>query len=198
MLRIAIASFLLLLTCMQSTAETNYDEVKRASPLQQFAMEPFKESLGFRPIMFIDKSEVLERFGTPIKEESTKGPDPQFGEMMTYYDLQYDGFSFGIIESEDQLHSWIDTFEITGDAHALKYDVEIGSKRSEIVTLFEPSDNYAEADPMRLSASVVGYWANFKDQSGEPIWVHVTFDISIDFDASDVVSKISLATVPIH
>ncbi len=198
MLRTAIVSFFLLLACMQSTAAANYDEVKRASPLQQFAMEPFKDSLGYPPILFSDKSEVLERFGTPIKEEFSKGPDPQFGEILTYYYLQYDGLSFGITESEDQLHSWIDTFEITGNAHALKYDVEIGSKRSEIVTLFEPSDNYAEANPMLLSASVVGYWANFKDQSGEPRWVNATFDISIDFDASDVVAKIGLTLAPSH
>ena len=161
-------------------------------------MDPFKESLGYPPIFFSNKSKVLERFGTPIEEESSKAPDPQFGELMTYYYFQYDGLSFGITESEDQLHSWIDTIDITGNAHALKYDVEIGSKRSEIVSLFEPSDNYTEANPMPLSASVVGYWANFKDQLGEPRWVNVTFDISIDFDASDGVTKIRLTTQASH
>ena len=198
MLRTTIAHLFLLFACAQSTAAANYDEVKRASPLQQFAMDPFKESLGYPPIFFSNKSKVLERFGTPIKEESSKDPDRQFDEIMTSYYLQYDGLSFSIIESEDQLHSWIETIEVTGNAHALKYDVGIGSKRSEIVPLFEPSDNYAEANPMRLSASVLGYWANFKDQSGEPRWVNATFDISIDFDASDVVTKISLTPQASH
>ena len=149
MLRTAIASLFLLFAYTQSPAAVTYDEVNKASPLQQFAMNPFEESLGHIPIFFNNKSEFLERFGTPIKEESSKYPDRTSDAMLTHYFLQYDGLSFGINESEDQKHSWIETIEITGNAYALTYELGIGSKRSDIVTLFEPNV-YAKSNPMLM------------------------------------------------
>ena len=193
MLRTAIASLFLIFAYTLCPAAAEYDEVKKASPLQQFAMDPFKESLGYSPIFINNKSTLLERFGTPIKEESSQYPDRTSDAMLTNYYLQYDGLSFGISESEDQKHSWIDTIQITGNAYALKYELGIGSKRSDIVTLFEPKV-YAKSNPMHINATIVGYWADYKDQSGDPVWVHAEIDVTIHFDASDLVEKIVLET----
>ena len=193
MLRTTIASFFLLFACAQNTAAANYDEVKRASPLQQFAMDPFKESQGYIPVFFNNKSELIERFGTPIKEESSKFPDRTSDAMLTNYYLQYDGLAFGIIEGEDKKHSWIEEFEITGNAYALKYELGIGSKRSDIVTLFEPKV-YAKSNPMHLYGEVIGYWADYKDKSGQPKWVVADINVTFYFDATDRVERIVLGS----
>ena len=197
MLRTTVASLLLILVYTPCSTAAEYDEVRKASPLQQFAMDPFKESEGQIPIFFNNKSKLLDRFGMPIKEESSKFPDRTSDAMLTYYYLQYDGLSFSIVESEDQMHSWIETIEITGNSYALKYELGIGSRRSDIVTLFEPKV-HAESNPMDIYAKIVGYWANAKDDLGNPVWVNSEIDISIEFDETDVVTKISLAPAPSH
>ncbi len=45
---------------------------------------------------------------------------------------------------------------------------------------------------MHLYAEVIGYWANYKDESGQPKWVVADISVDIHFDAADRVEKIVL------
>ncbi len=192
MLRTAIASLFLLFAYSQSFAAPEYDEVKKASPLQQFAMDPFKESEGHIPVFYNRLSGILDRFGAPIEEVQSKLPDRMIDEVLTSYLLQYDGLTISIIESEDKEHSWPETIEISGNAYSLKYGLGVGSTRSDIVSLFQLHDFRGKGNPIRLDAEVVGYWANYKDQSGQPKWVIARLVVTFHFDALDRVEKIGL------
>lgn len=164
-------------------------------PLEQFVRDPFEESIGYSLVLADAKTKIIERFGAPNKQESSTFPDRTSDAILTYFFLQYEDVAFHIIESEAGDQSWINKIEITGNTHALKYGLGVGSKRSFIISLFKPKEYFADKNPMRLSAIVSETRTDTKHRPGEPVSAAAEVTVFIEFDVRDVVRKIVLENI---
>lgn len=196
--RAATISFLVLCACTQQGVAVNDSEesiqpddsgqqrTESALQLQAFALDPFEE-----PIENADsqglvgaRARLLERFGEPVAQESSRFPDRTSDLMLTYALLQYEGVAFHLVENEDGGRSWIEKIDITGNTHTLKYGLRIGSARSDVVSLFQPGEHLIDRNPMRLSTNGV------QNPPNMAVWEGPVIDVAIDFDSADRVTRI--------
>ena len=111
----------------QTVVASDSIEVIDASHLQRFTMDPFEDSEGQNPIFYTEWSGILERFGEPPNTEESKVSDRTSDAIMTSHWLQYDGLIFGIIESEDNKHSWLETVIVSGNAYPDRKSTRLNS-----------------------------------------------------------------------
>lgn len=169
--------------------ESEQQQIESALRLQAFALDPFEKPIGDSKGSVGERAKLLERFGRPNKQESSRFPDRTSDLMLTYMFLQYDGVAFHVIEDEDHKHSWIERIEITGNSHALKYGLHIGSTRSAVISLFQPADYLVDKNPMRLSTNGV------QNPPNMAVWEGPTIDVAIDFDSTDLVTRIVVESI---
>jgi hypothetical protein len=132
------------------------------------------------------RDKLLQQFGTPLKEESSKRPDRTSNEFYSLFTLQFDGVTFRVVEDQSGDHSWIEWTEITGNSHALKYGLHIGSKRSQVISLFQPAENLIDNNPMRL------YTNGVQNPPNMAIWEGPVILVAISFDSEDRVTRITV------
>lgn len=194
MTRTFVALLFSLIIVGQAAIAGDEFEVIDATLVQRFAMDPFVDSEGRDPIFYNDLSEILDRFGTPLETIESKFPDRTSDATMTSYLLRYDGLEIVVTESEDRRHSWPDTFTISGNAYPLKFGVSIGTAYSDLLELLrlEPPAYRAMSSRLDLHADVDGYWADYRDQSGQPKYVYGYLTISFFFDNEDKIEQIML------
>ena len=132
------------------------------------------------------KAKIIERFGEPIEQESSKFPDRTSDEIFTRFIFQYDGIAFRVGENEAGNRSWIERTEVTGNTHALKYGLHMGSSRSEVVSLFLPVEYAVDNNPMTLATNIV------QDPPNMAIWEGPVILVAISFDSEDRVTRITV------
>jgi len=194
----AIVSFCLLFACTQhgvvvngsvESAPLNDSEQQRiesALRLQAFAIDPFEKAVEDSQALVGARDKLLQRFGTPLKEESSKRPDRTSDEFYSLFTLQFDGVMFRVVEDQSGDHSWIEWTEITGNTHALKYGLHIGSTRSQVISLFQPTEFLIDKNPMRL------YTNGVQNPPNMVIWEGPVIVVAISFDSEDRVTKITV------
>jgi len=180
----------------QTAVASDDVETIDASYLQLFAMDPFEDSGGESPIFYTEWPGILERFGEPPETEESTFGERTSDEILTSHWLQYEGLTFGIIESEDKIHSWLGTVIISGNAYPLKFGIEIGTAYSDLVTLLRiPPHRFREkGTTLHLTPEIRGYWADYQDQSGQPKYVYANISLSFYFDTEDHIERIVLET----
>ena len=196
--RMAIVSFCLLFACTQhgvadnssvESAPLNDSEQQRiesALRLQAFAIDPFEKLVEDSQASVGARAKLLQRFGTPLKEESSKRPDRTSDEFYSLFTLQFDGVTFRVVEDQSGDHSWIEWTEITGNSHALKYGLHIGSTRSQVISLFQPTEFLKDKNPMRL------YTNGVQNPPNMAIWEGPVIVVAISFDSEDRVTGITV------
>ena len=195
MLRIARLGVVALILCPQVFALDDV-EIEKRSARQQFWMDPFKKSDGHIPVFYSGLCGIYSRFGQPENTEKNQFPDRTSDALMTSHMLLYDGLTFGVVESEDKNHSWVETIILYGDAHELKYSISIGSTYDEIALIFDvPPPGYRpKGTTLNLYGEIRGYWASYKDELGQPKRVYANIDVRFEFDAEDHVEKVVLSS----
>ena len=184
--RAAIISFFLLCACAQPTAAVDEEPLASAYRLQRFAIDPFEKLIEDSQALVGARDKLLQQFGTPLKEESSKRPDRTSNEFYSLFTLQFDGVTFRVVEDQSGDHSWIEWTEITGNSHALKYGLHIGSKRSRVISLFQPAENLIDNNPMRL------YTNGVQNPPNMAIWEGPVILVAISFDSEDRVTRITV------
>jgi len=184
--RAAIISFFLLCACSQPTAAVDEEPLASAYRLQRFAIDPFEAPIGNSFSLADAKAKIIERFGEPIEQDSSKRPDRTSDEFYSLFTLQFDGVTFRVVEDQSGDHSWIEWTEITGNSHALKYGLHIGSKRSRVISLFQPAENLIDNNPMRL------YTNGVQNPPNMAIWEGPVILVAISFDSEDRVTRITV------
>ena len=194
MVRIVLALLIVPLIVGQTAVANDDVETIDASKLQRFAMDPFEESEGQNPIFYTEWSGILERFGEPPKTAESIFGDRTSDAIMTSHLLKYDGVTFGITESEDKNHSWLQTIDITGNAYSLKFGIEIGTAFTDLVALLQipPPRFRTKSTRLNLGPEIRGHWAGYQDESGQPKYVYANISLSFYFDAEDHVDRIVL------
>ena len=192
--KLAFALLISLAIGTQTVVDSDAIEVIDASRVQHFAMDPFVDSEGKEPIFYAEWPGILERFGEPAKTEETRVPERTSDEILTIHWLQYDGLTFGIVESEDKKYSWLEKIIISGNAHPMKFGIEIGTSLSDLVALLQiPRPSHRpKGTTLQLSPEIRGYWPDYRDQSGRPKFVYADISVSFHFDANDSVERIVL------
>ncbi len=196
--RAAIISFCLLFACTQHgvavnssaesapLSESEQQRIESALRLQAFALDPFEKPIEDSQGLVGARAKLLQRFGTPVREESSKRPDRTSDEFYSLFTLQFDGITFRVVEDQSGDHSWIEWTEITGNSHALKYGLHIGSKRSRVISLFQPAENLIDNNPMRL------YTNGVQNPPNMAIWEGPVILVAISFDSEDRVTRITV------
>ncbi len=184
--RAAIISFFLLCACAQPTAAVDEEPLASAYRLQRFAIDPFEKLIEDSQALVGARDKLLQRFGTPLKEESSKRPDRTSDEFYSLFTLQFDGVTFRVVEDQSGEHSWIEWTEITGNSHVLKYGLHIGSKRSHVISLFQPAENLIDNNPMRL------YTNGVQNPPNMAIWEGPVILVAISFNSEDRVTRITV------
>ena len=184
--RAAIISFFLLCACAQPTAAVDEEPLASAYRLQRFAIDPFEKLIEDSQALVGARDKLLQQFGTPLKEEFSKRPDRTSNEFYSLFTLQFDGVTFRVVEDQSGDHSWIEWTEITGNSHALKYGLHIGSKRSRVISLFQPAENLIDNNPMRL------YTNGVQNPPNMAIWEGPVILVAISFDSEDRVTRITV------
>ncbi len=171
------------MACTESTIASDNDGQAGAYRLQMFAIDPFDEPMGDWAQSFDARSLVIARFGEPITMDVSKRPHRTSSEELTEYVIDYDGLRFWIDENELGDRSWIVAIEVTGNAHALKFGVGIGSSRSDVVAAFNPDEYLIRGNRITLTTNTV------QDPPGQEEWHGGTVDVIIYFE-SERVNKI--------
>ncbi len=94
--------------------------------------------------------------------------------------------TFRVGENEAGNRSWIEITEVTGNSHALKYALHMGSSRSDVVSLFQPPEYRIDKNPMRLYTNIV------QDPPNMAVWEGPVIGVVIDFDSEDRVTRITV------
>lgn len=157
-----------------------------------FALDPFAEPIGYSISNGDAKEKVLCRFGNPVEKDVSTVPTRFPGEAYTSYDFRYEDISLKIGKWPDREHSWIESIEIIGNAHELKSGVHIGSTRGEVVAVFSPPDHFAQANPMKVSASIFEKQGDVGDDGVTIDSPGAVYTISFEFDTEDRVKKLSI------
>lgn len=158
-----------------------------------FALDPFAEPIGYSILNGDAKESVLFRFGDPDEQKVSTVPTRFPGEAYTSYELRYKDVSFKVGKWPDRNHSWIESIKISGNAHELKSGVRMGMTRSEIATIFSPPENYAQANPMQIAASIFEQQSDVGDDGTTVDSTGAMYSITFEFDADDRVSKVSIS-----
>ena len=158
----------------------------------QFAMDPFDQGIEYSFARGDVKERVLQRFGKPVEETVSEVETRWPGQTETDYRLQFTDVAFSLGEDSDGSRSWIYQVEITGNAHRLKFGVQVGSSRAQIASLFTPSEHYAAANPMLVSVPTMETQRDFEESAKAPEGWVPTFDIYFEFDDEDRLTKITI------
>ena len=166
---------------VMSTSEWLSAQPSEPSPLQVFAADPFDNPFGFSYVSGIAKQKILERFGDPIRIESSQYQDRTSDQINTGYVFYYNSLKLVVHENEAQNWSWLETTEITGNEHKLKFGLQIGSTREEVLAALKEPSFLDYEDTLRFVASVT--------QDGHDF----DLELDVEYDASGSVTKFVIA-----
>ena len=141
------------------------------------------------------KEKVLSRFGEPLETTVSTYETRWVGETQTSYRLSYADAEFVIISFDDRPATWIESIEITGNTHNLKYGIHMGTPRAEIISRFAPAAHYVDGNPMRVSIPTLETSSSMSGSKGDHEVYSPTIDITFEFDADDRLSKLSIFTL---
>ncbi len=184
-----------LVIAIASVASANPYEGTNDNPSARlrFAMDPFEKPISHSYALGNAKEQVLRRFGEPIERSIATYETHWVDETRTSYGFQYSDIQFVIGQINDGPKTWIERIEITGNAHVLKYDIQIGSPRARIVSLFSPIEHYATSNPMIVSVPTLETQSSFEETGGVVVGYVPTFNITFEFDEKDCLSKIAIS-----
>lgn len=165
-----------LVACGNSSTATDDDNHAAAYRLQSFAMDPFEQPLGDWSEHQNARYLVVERFGEPLSVTVFEVPDRTSDAMVKEHVYEYDGARFRIGESDAGDRSWIVLTEVTGNAHALKYGLKIGSKKGDMAGLFGPDTGLGNANPLILTTNTQQSPPGLEPWHGGTIDVMLTFE----------------------
>ena len=160
-----------------------------------FAMDPFEDPISYSYSLGDAKEKIIRRFGEPSRTSVSTYETRWVGETQTSYRLTYADLEFVVISFDDQPTTFIESIEITGNAHELKFGIHIGTPRAEIVARFSPAKNQATNHPMLVSIPTLETRASIEESNGENDGYMPTIDITFEFDADDCLSKLSIFAV---
>ena len=183
-----------LVIALASVASANPYEGINDNPSDRlrFAMDPFEKPISHSYALGNAKKQVLQRFGEPIERSFATHETRWIDQTQASHGLKYSDVYFVIGERNDGPNTWIERIEITGNAHVLKYDVQIGSPRARIVSLFSPIEHYATSNPMVVSVPTLETQSSFEETGGVVVGYVPSFDITFEFDEKDCLSKIAI------
>lgn len=160
-----------------------------------FAMDPFENPIAHSFSIGNAKEKVLGRFGKPLEASASTYETRWVGETQTSYRLSYADAEFVIISFDDRPATWIESIEITGNTHDLKFGIHMGTPRAEIISKFAPAAHYANSNPMRVSIPTLETSASLSESKAETESFAPTIDITFEFDADDRLSRLSIFTL---
>jgi hypothetical protein len=179
------------ITSANPYAGVNDDPTARLS----FAMDPFENPISHSYSLGDAKEKILRRFGVPSETSVSTYDTRWVGETQTSYRLAFADVEFVVISFDDQPTTWIESIEITGNAHDLKFGIRIGTPRAEIVSRFAPAEHLVANNPMHVSIPTLEKRARNAESKGENEEYTPTFDITFEFDDEDRLSRLSIFTV---
>lgn len=171
-------------------AGVNDDPTARLS----FAMDPFENPISHSYSLGDAKEKVLRRFGEPSETSVSTYETRWVGETQTSYRLAYADVEFVIVSSDEEPATWIESIEITGNDHDLKFGIHIGTSRAEIISRFAPAEHHVAGNPMRVSVPTLETRGGSAESQGENEDYTPTIDITFEFDEEDRLNKLSIFT----
>ena len=158
-------------------------------------MDPFENPIAHSYSIGNAKERVLCRFGEPLETSVSTYETRWVGETQTSYRLSYADTKFVIISFDDRPATWIESIEITGNTHDLKFGIRMGTPRAEIISKFAPAAHYVDGNPMRVSIPTLETSSSISVAKGEQESYSPTIDITFEFDADDRLSGLSIFTL---
>jgi hypothetical protein len=155
-------------------------------------MDPFEEPISYSFSLGNSKEQILQRFGEPIEKSVSTYETRFIDQTRTSFGFKYADVQLVVAQTNDGPHMFVELIEIVGNTHVLKYGVQIGSSRAQIVSLFSPMEPYATSNPMLVSLPTTETQSDFEKTGGTVVGYIPTFDISFEFDEKDCLSKISI------
>ena len=160
-----------------------------------FAMDPFENPISHSYSIGNAKEKVLDRFGEPLKLSVSTYETRWVGETQTSYRLSYEDTEFVIISFDDRPATWIESIEITGNTHDLKFGIRMGTPRDEIVSKFAPAAHSVDSNPMRVSIPTLETRNSLSESKGENESYAPTIDLTFEFDADDRLNRLYFFTL---
>jgi hypothetical protein len=164
----------------QAPTGNAYDPERPA--LVAFAFDGFKSGVDERRARGDAEEKLLERFGKPARTESTTQGE-HYGPVRTKY-WYYDGLEIVSAQPVGASDTWLRKIILTSPDRKLKFDLSIGTKRSQFLATLGPP-----YDPSGAKfGSFVYYADDYWSKGGVAYASHAGVEIS--FDQHDRAEKI--------
>ncbi len=183
----------LLVICSSANASNSAEGIDdNRSARLRFAMNPFEKPISDSSSLGNLKEQILQRFGEPIEKSVSTYETRFIDQTRTSFGFKYADVQFVVAQTNDGPHMFMERIEIIGNTHVLKYGVQIGTSRTQVVSLFSPMEPYATSNPMLVAVPTMETQSDFEKTGGAVAGYVPTFDITFEFDEKDCLSKISI------
>ena len=171
----------------QSDIEHPTSSSANSSTLTSFFHEPFQQPLGYEFFLWNAKERILERFGDPMSESSSRYSARTSDEQLWSTKLEYRGITFVIGESEDRTKTWLESIDVRGNEHIMAFGLRVGSSRSDVEKAFQDS-KYIEYDGgIRFGAEI---W-----EARGKVNLTTAMELRIDIGADDLATRFMIESI---
>ena len=153
---VLLSSFLASPAIAQSEPDDTISTSAEFSALSAFFHEPFKQPLGYSFFSWDAKERILDRFGEPNTESSSRYPARTSDEILRSTTLTYSGITFVVGESVDQTRTWLESIDVHSSEHILANGLRVGSSQTDVVEAFQDSPYMKYDGGMRFGTEI---WA---------------------------------------
>jgi hypothetical protein len=167
----------------------------RESRLHDFFHEPFEQPLGYSMVLADAKDRVLDRFGTPDSQSSSRYLSRTSDERLWSTVLTYDGMTISLGESEDRTRSWLEAIEITSNDYPLRFGLRIGADGDAVARTFSASNVLKDNGELRFGAEIRASRTGTAYRPGEAVTVTSAMQLTITLDSNGQVSRILLEAI---
>lgn len=178
----------ILVACNGSSTATG-DERSAAQRLQAFALDPLEEPIGDWVSDQNALAVLASRFGEPLAVDVVDVPDRTSDAMLEEQVIDYGGLRFLVGASKSGARSWIMETEISGNAHAMKFGLEIGASRADVERMFEAAPSEVPSNPLILTTTTN------PDLPDLATWDGATIDVMMTFEADRLVKVVVVPSV---
>jgi len=171
----------------QSELENSTSSSAQSSTLSAFFHEPFQQPLGYGFFLANAKERILERFGDPISESSSRYSARTSDEQLWSTRLEYGGITFVIGESADRARTWLESIDVRGKEHILANGLRVGSSRSDVVEAFHDSHYIGYDGGIRFGTEI---W-----EARGNVTLATAMELQIDIGDDDVVTRFMIESI---
>ena len=184
---VLLSLFLASSAIAQQEPDDTISTTAKFSALNAFFHEPFKQPLGYSFFSWDAKERILDRFGEPNSESSSRNPARTSDEILWNTTLTYSGITFVVGESVDRTRTWLVSIEVRDSEHILANGLRVGSSRMDVVETFRNSP-YMEYDGgIRFATEI---W----EARGE-ITLATAMELRVDIGDEGLVTRILIESI---